>query len=158
MIVWSSLIFMVIFLFWVLLCGYTFVQNTYACQWSAYHTRVILTCSGSNAPFSHMKGRPHGGTHAWGPPLMWEEGALLPEHLSFFHHTYPVTVFLWHLNVPALFLKCTEKDGVSLPIVDDTSQVIQNNMMVQMWPSKIRSPFPLHVCSPQWMLLHCSMA
>ena len=53
-----------------------------------------------------------------------------------------------HLNVPALFLKCAEKDSVSLPIVDDTSQVIQNNMMVQMWPSKIRSPFPLHLCTP----------
>ena len=40
-VVWSSLIFMVILLFWVLLCGYTFVQNTYACQWSAYLTHLV---------------------------------------------------------------------------------------------------------------------
>ena len=63
-------------------------------------------------------------------------------------HTWSQYFYDTHLNVPALFLKCAEKDSVSLPIVDDTSQVIQNNMIVQMWPSKIRSPFPLHMCTP----------
>ena len=63
-------------------------------------------------------------------------------------HTWSQYFYDTHLNVPALFLKCAEKDSVSLPIVDDTSEVLQNNMMVQMWPSKIRSPFPLHVRTP----------
>ena len=63
-------------------------------------------------------------------------------------HTWSQYFYDTHLNVPTLFLKCTEKDSVLLPIVDDTSQVIQNNMIVQMLPSNIRSPFPLHVCTP----------
>ena len=50
-------------------------------------TGVILTCFGSNALFSHMRSGLHGGTHAWGPPLMWEKGALLPEQLSLFPDT-----------------------------------------------------------------------
>ena len=36
-----------------------------------------LRCSRSNTPSSHMRG----GPHAWGPPLMWEEGALFSEHV-----------------------------------------------------------------------------
>lgn len=91
----------------------------------------------------------HGYTSFLGPTLRLH---FCSEHLRLsvisISYTPGNSNFMTHLNVPALFLKCAEKDSVSLPNVDDTSQVIQNNMMVQMWPSKIRSPFPLHVCTP----------
>lgn len=43
---------------------------------------VILICSENNALSSHIRGGSHDGTHTWGLSLMWEEGALLLEHLS----------------------------------------------------------------------------
>ena len=47
--------------------GHTFSQYMDVSVWVV---GVILTCSESNAPSFHMRDGPHGGTHAWGPPLM----------------------------------------------------------------------------------------
>ena len=78
--------------FWVLFCGYTFIENSYACQWSAYQT--------------------------------WS------------------CIFMTHLNVPALFLKCTEKDSVSWPIVNNTCYTRQyDGPDVLLGHQRLRPPF-----------------
>ena len=69
---------------WILITDMDVTNLEFMTSWH----RIILTCSGSNASSSHKRDGPYGGTHAWGPPFMWEEGQLIPEHLSFFP---------WHL-------------------------------------------------------------